>query len=71
MPPLGADAKKSRVSEQILAWGYFSLELGYAQVAANIKFKQPKKPIPVMSEFSLVNEMKVNPGVTSSIDLAG
>ena len=32
MPPLGLMQKKSRVSEQIVAWGYFSLKLAFKQV---------------------------------------
>jgi hypothetical protein len=34
MPPLGLMQKKIRVSEQIVAWGCFSLELGLVQVLA-------------------------------------
>ena len=36
MPPLGPMQKKIRVSEQIVAWGHFSLELGYVQVPGNV-----------------------------------
>ena len=35
MPPLGPMQKKSRVSEQIVAWGYFSLKLGTVLSAVN------------------------------------
>jgi len=36
MPPLGPMQKKSRVSEQTVAWGYFSIKLGFMQVAVRV-----------------------------------
>ena len=52
IPPLGPMQKKSRVSEHTVAWGHFSLELGYVQVPlADFFFFQSRSISPRTGHF--------------------
>jgi len=45
MPPLGPMHFLKRVSEEIVAWGYFLLELGFVQVPRNLLLPGHKLPL--------------------------
>ena len=45
MPPLGPMQKKSRVSEQIVAWGYFSPDFASVLVVHTQFFNSPPRGV--------------------------